>query len=275
MKKAFWLALTLTLCGVIYLPAGFAQSTSESSPEAERFKQAKQDAHSLKKKQIVAYALAVKNKAQDAWAPAKTQDAHELLISKVRLIVDADGKLQSCEFVSHSKSTGNDDSISASCSSLTFEPFKSEMKLEKLNVYLTFMTDGQMSLVEFADLPEAKDYYMALIDRDLAPNGAVDDCAKLGAYMTELKHRIIDQWLPPLGDLKRVAIDFDVTQKGAVLNAKVARSSGSSADDKAALNAVLQAAPFATLPKGSESSMHFELNFDDKLRKADSHRRKP
>jgi TonB family protein len=71
----------------------------------------------------------------------------------------------------------------------------------------------------------------------------------LGFYLKQLQQQVRQQWMPGLTQSSwQTVIYFSVNRSGQVSNLQIARTSGHSATDEAALSAVKRAAPFAPLP---------------------------
>lgn len=84
-----------------------------------------------------------------------------------------------------------------------------------------------------------------------------------GSYIQSVQTQIKKNWQPPEeASSKRTKVIFTVNKSGKIRNLKVIASSGSAACDKAALQAVLTAAPFAPLPAGPNQSVDIEFTFD-------------
>lgn len=84
-----------------------------------------------------------------------------------------------------------------------------------------------------------------------------------GSYMQSVQSKIKKHWHPSKeASSKHTKVIFKVNRNGKMQNLKVIASSGSTACDKAALQAVLAAAPFAPLPAGTHQSVDIEFTFD-------------
>lgn len=100
------------------------------------------------------------------------------------------------------------------------------------------------------------------------PNGAPGiDAIKApqwGPYMRALESKIKQNWHPPKGDQsKRVVLNFKIGRKGELLSVSIAKSSGSSENDQAAIKAVQMSAPFRPLPpEYTKSSVEINFTFD-------------
>ena len=100
------------------------------------------------------------------------------------------------------------------------------------------------------------------------PNGAPGiDAIKSpqwGPYMRALEAKIKQNWHPPKGDQsKRVVLLFKIGKRGELLSVRVSKSSGSQANDQAAISAVQMSAPFRALPpEFTGSSVEIDFTFD-------------
>ncbi|MBQ2644644.1 TonB C-terminal domain-containing protein, partial [bacterium] len=87
-----------------------------------------------------------------------------------------------------------------------------------------------------------------------------------GPYMRELQQRIKRNWEPPKGEeSRRVVLLFSIARDGRLLSVKVSKSSGLTAADNAAINAVKLTAPFKTLPpeyKGNSVDIQFTFDYN-------------
>ncbi len=85
-----------------------------------------------------------------------------------------------------------------------------------------------------------------------------------GPYMRDLESKIKRNWHPPKGNQsKRVVLFFKIGRRGELLSVRISKTSGSQANDQAAISAVQMSAPFRALPpefKGS--SVEIEFTFD-------------
>ena len=84
------------------------------------------------------------------------------------------------------------------------------------------------------------------------------------SYLNQLQQRVKQQWLPGLSQSsRRTVLNFTVNRSGQLSNLQLAQTSGFSVTDKAALNAIQRAAPFAPLPTGYTSNdIHIRFTFD-------------
>ena len=85
-------------------------------------------------------------------------------------------------------------------------------------------------------------------------------------YLADLRRRIKRGWFPPRGqESKRVKVIFKITSDGKLEALRIAGSSGRALADKAALDAVQNAAPFRPLPAGATQSADVTFTFDYNL----------
>jgi TonB family protein len=71
-----------------------------------------------------------------------------------------------------------------------------------------------------------------------------------GPYLAALKRRVRRNWIAPEADnSRRTVLNFVVSRGGGVSRLRVVRSSGSSASDQSAMDAVRRASPFGSLPR--------------------------
>jgi len=84
-----------------------------------------------------------------------------------------------------------------------------------------------------------------------------------GAYLAEMQKRIKKAWFPPRGnESKRITVKFKIHKDGEVTSVKLEKSSGLSAADDAALEAIEKAAPFPPLPAGADEIVTIRFTFD-------------
>jgi TonB family protein len=82
-------------------------------------------------------------------------------------------------------------------------------------------------------------------------------------YMAELQRKIKRNWFPPRdAESRRITVQFKVALDGSMSGLRITKSSGIGIADQAALNAVQNAAPFASLPKNSPDAVDIEFTFD-------------
>ncbi|MDZ7962417.1 MAG: TonB family protein [Aulosira sp. DedQUE10] len=84
------------------------------------------------------------------------------------------------------------------------------------------------------------------------------------SYLNQLQQRVKQQWLPGVSDSdRRTVLNFSVNSSGQLSNLQLAKTSGFSITDQAALNAIQRAAPFAPLPTGYPNKyIHIQFTFD-------------
>ena len=100
---------------------------------------------------------------------------------------------------------------------------------------------------------QGKDSKTASKDAKPAPSAV-----EVGAYISYINKAVSRNWKPP-GGHGRVVISFTVEADGSVKNVKVSRSSGNSAYDKSALNAVSAAAPLHSPPSGTATEVQLTM----------------
>ena len=89
-------------------------------------------------------------------------------------------------------------------------------------------------------------------------------------YVRYVQWRIKANWHPPSSDITRNAeVSFVVARNGTVSAVKILRSSGVVGHDKAAIQAVNDAAPFLYLPDGSPKTVDVNFTFDYNVWKRD------
>ena len=82
-------------------------------------------------------------------------------------------------------------------------------------------------------------------------------------YTVYIQKRIRRHWhLPAMSKSNRARAQFTVDRDGQVSNAKVIESSGNVEVDKAAVSAILDAAPLPKLPPTKDKSVEVQFNFD-------------
>jgi periplasmic protein TonB len=82
--------------------------------------------------------------------------------------------------------------------------------------------------------------------------------------MSDLQERIYTHWFPPeQAESKQTVVIFKLFRNGKISNLHILHSSGNNEIDKAALNAVTNAEPFAALPRTFKEKMaDVEFTFD-------------
>jgi TonB family protein len=95
------------------------------------------------------------------------------------------------------------------------------------------------------------------------PVPQIGGTADFGPYMVELQRRIKHHWSPPHGhESKRVVVVFKVHMDGTMSSLRLQRTCGAAAADRAALEAVANAAPFQHLPEHAPTDVDIEFTFD-------------
>lgn len=81
-------------------------------------------------------------------------------------------------------------------------------------------------------------------------------------YMSDVQRRIKRAWFPPQGmESLPVILLFKVHSEGEISDLRIQRSSGRAIVDQAAVQAVMNAAPFRPLPPGTPSAVDIEFPF--------------
>ncbi len=127
-----------------------AADDTAKSPEEQRFAAAKQ---AQRQSHLLGYLLTAKSRVEQAWHPP---DHAELQITKVKLTLNTDGKVADCSTRVPSRSKEEDASIIMFLKSNSFAPLPDGVGA--LQLFLTFMSDGTMNMVEFTDSTEANEY---------------------------------------------------------------------------------------------------------------------
>ncbi len=101
-------------------------------------------------------------------------------------------------------------------------------------------------------------------NRDRQATSGIDASSQnidITSYLNQLQQRVKQQWLPEVSQSsRRTVLNFTVNRSGQLSNLQLAETSGFSLTDKAALNAIQRAAPFAPLPTGYTSN-HIDIQF--------------
>jgi len=240
-------------------------AASSLSPEAQRFEAAKlMRQHGLAYK----YVRTAKSSVDKAWQESHPPANGKLLVTKVKVTVDASGKMSNYKVVAGSGSEQEDKSVRECVNSLAFAPLPPG--ISTLDLFWTFMSDGSMNMVEFSDSSEASAYYGNLLGGSMQPNGSmimrpvrVGPDVDFGPYMADLQRRIKRAWFPPKGyESKRVVVVFKVHRDGALSDLRIDHSSGVAVADQAGLDAVQHASPFRPLPAGASENVDIQFTFD-------------
>jgi TonB family protein len=86
----------------------------------------------------------------------------------------------------------------------------------------------------------------------------------IAAYLQQLQERVKQQWVPELSQTsRRTVLHFTVDRSGHINGLEVAKTSGFTVTDQAALSAIKRAAPFGPLPAGYEPGyVNIQFTFD-------------
>jgi TonB family protein len=283
-----WLILFIAL-PIIWLPA--MADDAAASPEQLRFEAAKR---ARTRSATINYLRLARSRVERSWQPTEVK---VLSITKVKIALNSNGKVTSSHVLAPSKSSSYDKSLTSFLETLTLDQLPSG--LSTIDLYLTFMADPTMSMVEFAQLPEADNYYRDLVGAPMAPIGMpqfgssaalrthfsrsgvsgtngitisvgapnapatlTPQSRDLAPYVTDVERRIKRAWFPPKGnESKRVVLQFKIHTDGALSNLRVDHSSGLAIADQAALKAIENGAPFRPLPANAPESINLQMKF--------------
>ncbi|HEY9786406.1 MAG TPA: energy transducer TonB [Candidatus Obscuribacterales bacterium] len=98
--------------------------------------------------------------------------------------------------------------------------------------------------------------------------GAADSGADAGepdfsGYLEEMEKKIKKAWFPPRGsESKKIVVKFKLNKQGEASSVRLGGSSGIAMADEAAVQAVKNASPFGTLPKGADDPVEIKFTFD-------------
>ncbi len=93
--------------------------------------------------------------------------------------------------------------------------------------------------------------------------GGEGDDFDFGAYLAEVQKRIKKTWHPPRGaESQSVTLKFKVLADGTATNIRLVKSSGVSASDDAAKEAIANGSPFPPLPKSAGDDIDIKFTFD-------------
>lgn len=130
------------------------------------------------------------------------------------------------------------------------------VELDKVELNLSFMSDGTMNMVEVNTPSLYNPENFARQRKATFPD--VD----FGPYMADLQRRIKRAWFSPKGEeMKRVVVVFKLGSKGELVDLRLDHSSGSPTADEAAMNALRQS-QFRPLPEGSKAPIAIQFTFD-------------
>lgn len=197
------------------------------------------------------YASSLRALLEKAWSAPQHSG---LLVSKRKVVLNGAGKIVEKQVVQDCASKKEEESIDNLLESFNFNRLPSD--LEKIELNLSFMSDGSMNMVE-VKTPSLHDPESFARKRKAAfPD--VD----FGPYMADLQRRIKRGWFPPKGEEgKRVVVVFKLGAQGELVDLRLDHSSGSATADEAALNAMRHAA-FRPLPEGAKAPIDIQFTFD-------------
>jgi len=288
-----WALLVLMFAACALAACADEPVTPGESTEAQRFQAEKQRVAAEKEKQQRAalsnYVTSAKHSIDRAWKDWHPPAHGKLLITKVKVTLDSDGKIAACEIVKPSGLDQEDKSVQECLATVSFGSWRqatvgtgstghfphhavvssrsqSSDGPDTLDFFWTLMSDGTMNMVEFTDSPEANSYYTNLLGGVpslllVSPSGGIR--ADVDPYMADLQRRIKRAWFPPKGnEVKRVVVRFRINKGGELSNLSIEHSSGLAIADQAALKAIENAAPYRPLPAGSKDHLDIQFTFD-------------
>jgi TonB family protein len=219
--------------------------------------------------EITKYLQGARAKIARNWHP---EGLTSLSTAVVKVSLDTTGKVISTKVLRASKSDRYDQSITDFLQNETAAPLPAGLR--GLDIYLTFMSDSTMNMIEFAEVPEANSYYVDLLGGRLSHSGGVYRGSTtpgrpssstvpdvdFGPYMADLQHRIKRAWFPPKGqENKKVVVVFKIHKDGTVSNLRLDHSSGFQGADQAGLEAVEHASPLGPLPAGAKDDCDIQF----------------
>lgn len=97
-----------------------------------------------------------------------------------------------------------------------------------------------------------------------AEDAKAPDMDDFAPYMANMQKTIKAKWEPPKGDhSKSVVLFYTLNRKGEVIKSNILETSGDVEMDKAAMDALQEAAPFGKLPKSFKGqSIDVQFTFD-------------
>jgi len=200
------------------------------------------------------YAASLKKAVEKAWAAPEHKG---LLVTKRKITLDRSGRIVERLVIQDSGSKKEDQSVDNLLNSFSFYALRPEV--EKLELNMSFMSDGSMNMVDVST--PAKHDAAAFAERRRAVNKQSD--VDFGPYMADLQRRIKRAWFPPKGyEGKRVVVSFKVHSNGEMSDLRLDHGSGVAIADQAALAAVQKAGCFRPLPKNAPAAVDIQYTFD-------------
>jgi len=96
-----------------------------------------------------------------------------------------------------------------------------------------------------------------------AGGGGDGDEADFTDYLAQMEKKIRQSWFPPRGnESKKIVVQFKLDKAGKVSGLRLKTSSGIMLADTAASDAVKNAGPFGSLPKGAPDKVDIVFTFD-------------
>jgi len=225
------------------------------------------------------YVEMAKHKVDKAWTGWHSPASGRLLITKVELTLDAHGKIAAVAKSSTSNSSEPEDKSVKEClDSLdlgTLPP-----GVDTIDLFWTFMSDGNLNLVECTDSPEANAYSTELLggrlspkgDGIIAPDASISNAVSMNVsaqgavdsepYISDLQRRVKKAWFPPENkESRRIVVVFKIHRGGNISDLRLDRSCGIAEADQATLKAVENAAPFKALPVAAKDDADIQCTF--------------
>lgn len=103
-------------------------------------------------------------------------------------------------------------------------------------------------------------WFMASITNAMASNSKED----VATYLKTVESKVNRLWSPP-GEMKRVVVTCKIHKEGEVSHLRIAKSSGKSKLDQAAMKAVERADSFDELPDSAGDNIDIRLTFEKKV----------
>jgi TonB family protein len=252
------LSAFVVLCGLaLVAPTAFADGSGALGDDAQTFAiERNQKVLSL----VQTYIGNAKGALEQGWSPP----AHSgLLVTKVSVTLDKSGKIVSKRSTAASNSMDEDASVDKLLDSFSFSELP--VQLEALNLNLSFMSDGSVNIVKIAqkspEIVSTNEVPPTAPSVKRAPEVA-EAQSDLGVYMDEVQAKLKQCWFPPRRkEHKRVVVRFGINRYGALSHYRLDHSSGVTAADQSALQAVENAAPFKPLPAGAPAELDAQFVF--------------
>ncbi len=285
-KRILFNTFAFAIFSALSIQMACAEDTANSQDE-QRFATVKQ---AQQRNALYSYIRSAKGSIERDWHPTT---ASELQITKVKFTINSDGKVGACSAVVPSKSKEEDASILAHLKSCSFPPLKDS--LSAVEMFLTFMSDGAMNMVEFTDSSDANEYYKDVLGGSINSSGMLIRSSRsifpepratlipstrmekkdanssvraakpeldLSTYMADLQKRVRRGSFPGDNDSKRVVVQFKIQKSGEITDITLEHSSGLDIADQTALDSVKQSAPFLPVPADLAKGLEVQFIYD-------------